>query len=60
MQRAGGAMNEAFIWFLFAVALLLGILGGWVGFNFRPSAGMRAVIECIERSNIPDMPPTRT
>ena len=39
-------MNEALIWFLFGVVLLLGILGGWVGFNFRPSAGMRAVIEC--------------
>lgn len=51
-------MNEALIWFLFAVVLLLGILGGLVGFNSHPSAGMRAVIECIERSHIPDMPPT--
>jgi hypothetical protein len=48
-------MNEALIWFLFAVVLLLGILGGSVGFNFRPSPGMRAVIECIDRSHIPDV-----
>jgi hypothetical protein len=39
------------VWLLLAV--LLGVLGGWVGFNLYQSAGMRAVIECS--SQIPGL-----
>jgi uncharacterized oligopeptide transporter (OPT) family protein len=48
-----GSMNTALTWFL--VVILLGVLGGLlVGLNNRLT-GTRAVIECIDRSHVPDM-----
>jgi hypothetical protein len=56
-RSQGVHVNKALMmWLLLAV--LLGVLGGWVGINLHQSAGMRVVMECIDRSHIPDMPPT--
>jgi hypothetical protein len=57
MQPAGG-MNKVLMWCLL-VLLALGVLGGlWVGLNIHQAAS-RASIECIDRSHLRDMSPSR-